>query len=247
MKKLLYVGEQVAIDLRGSVAENLDRYRTGDFLDMESAGNWRIPLSVNGDLSELSKLSTDGSPASEIDNSLIVGHALGHLSPSVARENRLWVRMSHVEGLTYSRARWISDSSTDEKATADIIKHFFAPTLTASRDDHAISRLWWNYHIARHIDAANVGSVLGRILHRADIRLSFVERSAMASRPPFSRGVVRLLSSEKDLLDGEKLFREFMKQMNLDGAGLAFEVMSDVKIDALMRQCLDKVRSMIKP
>jgi len=64
----------------------------------------------------------------------------------------------------------------------------------------------------------------------------------MASRPSLSRGVVRLLAAEKDLLEGEKLFREFMKQMNLDGAGLAFEVMPEVKIDALMRQCLDRVR-----
>lgn len=242
MIKLLYVGEQVAVDLRSSVAENLERYRSSDFLDMESSGNWRIPLSVDADLSELSKLSPDGSPASEIENSMIVGHALGHLSPSIARENRLWVRVSHVEGLNYSRSRWITDNSTDERAVADIIKHFFAPTLTACRDDHAISRLWWNYHIARHIDAANVEAVLKHILHRADIRLSFIERSAMASRPSFSRGVVRLLYSERDLLEAEKLFRGFMKQMNLDGAGLAFEVMSDFKIDALMRQCLEKVR-----
>jgi len=240
--KLLYVGEQVAMDLRSSVAENLDRYRSSDFLDLESTGNWRIPLSVDANLSELSKLSTDGSPASEIENSLIVGHALGHISPSIARENRVWVRMSHVEGLTYARARWISESSTDEIAQAKIAKHFFAPTLNACRDDHAISRLWWNYHIARHIDPANIGSVLRSILHRADIRLNFIERSGMASRPSFSRGVVRLLATEKDLLEGEKLFRDFMKQMNLDGAGLAFEVMSDSKIDGLMKQCLDKVR-----
>ncbi|WWW36390.1 DUF6339 family protein [Stenotrophomonas rhizophila] len=246
MTKLLYVGEQVAIELRGSVPENLERYRSGGFLDMESAGNWRIPLSMDADLSELSTLGTDGSPSSEIENSLVIGHALGHLPPSIARENRLWVRMSHVEGLTYSRARWISDTSTDKKAVANITKHFFAPTLTACRDDHAISRLWWNYHIARHIDSANVGLVLRHILHRADIRLSFVERSAMASRPSFSRGVVRLLSSEKDLLEGQKLFREFMKQMNLDGAGLAFEVMPDSTIDALMRQCLDKARSIAR-
>lgn len=245
MSKLLYVGEQVAADLRGSVTENLDRYRNGDFLDLESAGNWRIPLSVDADLSELSQLGTDGSPASEIENSLIVGRALAHISPSIARENRLWVRMSHVEGLPYSRARWILDSSTDEKCAADIIKHFFAPTLTACRDDHSIARLWWNYHIARQIDSANVAAVLRHILHRADIRLSFIERSAMASRPSFSRGVVRLLATEKDLLEGEKLFREFMKQMNLDGAGLAFEVMPEVKIDALMRECLDKVHRVI--
>ncbi|TQM03248.1 hypothetical protein FB552_3336 [Stenotrophomonas maltophilia] len=242
MSKLLYLGERVVAGLRGSVAENLDRYRNSDFLDMESAGNWRIALSVDADLSDLTRLNADGTPASEIENSLIVGQALGHISPSIARENRLWVRMSHIEGLAYSRARWLSSTSTDEKAEAAIIKHFFAATLTACRDDHAISRLWWNYHIARQIDPGNVGFVIRHFLHRADIRLSFIERSGMASRPSFSRGVIRLLSSEKDLLEGEKLFRNFMKQMNLDGAGLAFEVMPEVKIDALMRQCLDRVR-----
>lgn len=242
MSKLLYVGEQVAADLRGAVSENLDRYRNGDFLDLESAGNWRIPLTVDADLSELSRLAADGTPASEIENSLIVGHALGHISPSIARENRLWIRMSHVEGLQYARARWISENSTEEKCSADIIKHFFAATLTACRDDHAISRLWWNYRIAQHIDPRNVGSVLRYILHRADIRLNFIERSAMASRPSFARGVVRLLAGEKDLLDGQALFRDFMRQMNLDGAGLAFEVMPEVKVDDLMKQCLDKVR-----
>lgn len=242
MSKLLYVGEQVAADLRESVSENLDRYRDGDFLDLESAGNWRIPLSVDADLSDLSRLAVDGTPASEIENSLIVGRMLGHISPSIARENRLWVRMSHVEGLIYARGRWISNSATDEKCSAEIKKHFFASTLTACRDDNAISRLWWNYHIAKNIDSGNLRSVLGCILHRADIRLSFIERSGMASRPSFARGVVRLLSSEKDLLDGERLFREFMKKINLDGAGLAFEVMPDVRVDALMRKCLDKVR-----
>lgn len=242
MRKLLYVGEQVAADLRESVPENLDRYRDGDFLDLESAGNWRIPLSVEADLSELSRLAVDGTPASEIENSLIVGRMLGHISPSIARENRLWVRMSHVEGLVYARRRWLSDGATDDKCLAKITRHFFAPTLLACRDDHAISRLWWNYHIANNIDSEDVRSVLRCILHRADIRLSFIERSGMASRPSFARGVVRMLSSEKDLLDGQKLFRDFMKQMNLDGAGLAFEVMSDVRVDALMQKCLDKVR-----
>lgn len=244
MSKLLYVGEQVAADLRESVYANLDRYREGDFLDMESSGNWRIPLSIDADLSGLSRLATDGSPASEIENSIIVGRALGHISPSIARENRLWIRMSHVECLQYARERWISDESTDEKCSAEIIKHFFAPTLTACRDDHAISRLWWNYFIAKNIDPSDVESVLRYILHRADIRLSFIERSGMASRPSFARGVVRLLARQKDLLGGEKMFRRFMKQMNLDGAGLAFEVMSDVKVDALMENCLEKVRSL---
>lgn len=246
MTRLLYVGQRVADDLRGGVDANLARYVSGDFLDLESAGDWRIPLSLDVDLSQLAELKVDGTPSSEIENSLIVGHALGALSPSVARENRVWVRMSHVECLTYSRARWIRSDASDETKSKSIKAHFFAPTIAACRDDHSVSRLWWNYHIARQIDASNVGVVLKLLLHRADIRLNFLERSGMASRPSFARGVVRLLDREIELLQGEDLFRRFMKRMNLDGAGIAFEILPDSRVDRIMQDCLEKVRHATK-
>lgn len=243
MSRLLYVGQQVADDLKTRLLENIDRYRNGDFLDLEAAGDWRIPLSIEADLDLLGHLSTDGGTESEIRNSIDVGHALGKLTPTLARENRVWIRLSHVECLAYSRKRWLNLEEEDEPLADSIAKHFFAPTLTGCRDDHAISRLWWNYRIARQILPSNPTRALKVILARADIRLNFLERPGLAARPALARGIVRALERSPELLKGEELFRTFIKDVNLTGAGIAFEVWSEPRIDQFMSDCLAKAQS----
>lgn len=237
MSRLMYVGQQVADDLKDGIIENLDRYRSGDFLDMEAAGDWRIPLSIEADLRQLDKLATEKSSEAEIRNSLIAGLALARLTPSLARENRLWIRLSHIECLNYSRKRWLDIEATDETIAASIATHLFAPTLTGCRDDHAVSRLWWNFRIAKQIMPDEPARALKVILARADIRLNFLERPGLAARPALARGVVRALERGRELLAGEQLFRDFIKAVNLAGAGIAFEVWDDEAIDRFLADC----------
>lgn len=239
MSKLLYVGQQVADDLKEQIDRNLERYISGDFFDMEASGDWRIPLSIDVDLDELQKLGADGGAEAEVQNSVIVGHVLGQLTPTLARENRLWVRLSHIECLEYSRKRWLGEGLNDDNLRKSIAKHFFAPTLTGCRDDHAISRLWWNHHIAKQIMPDNPARALKKMLARADIRLNFLERPGVAARPVLGRGIVRILENKPILLNNQDLFRVFMKTLNLHGAGVAFEVWNDDRVDGLMFECLN--------
>ncbi|GAA0890279.1 DUF6339 family protein [Rhodanobacter soli] len=238
MSKLLYVGQQVADDLKNKITDNLDRYREGNFGDIENKGDWRIPLSVDADLASLVRLELIDGATAEIQNSLIVGHALDKLTPTLARENRIWVRLSHVECLEYARKRWLQPAMNDDALTKAVTKHFFAPTLTGCRDDHAIARLWWNHHIAKLIMPDNPARALKMILARADIRLNFLERPGLAARPSLAKGIVLIMENNADLLSGEHLFRQFMKQLNLLGAGVAFEVLSEDRIDQFMGRCL---------
>lgn len=247
MSKLLYVGQQVADDLKNKITENIDRYRDGNFGDIENKGDWRIPLSVDADLASLERLELIDGATAEIQNSLIVGHALDKLTPTLARENRIWVRLSHVECLEYARRRWLQPAMNDDALTKAVTKHFFAPTLTGCRDDHAIARLWWNHHIANLILPGNPARALKMILARADIRLNFLERPGLAARPSLARGIVRIMESNADLLSGEQLFRQFMKQLNLLGAGVAFEVLGEGHIDQFMGRCLEHAQGIAKP
>jgi len=239
VSKLLYVGQQIADDLKSNIAENLTRYKDGDFLDFEAAGDWRIPLSFDADLDGLKGLTAEGGSEKEIQNSITVGYALGKLTPTLARENRIWVRLSHIECLDYSRKRWLQTNMADEKLAKDVSKHFFAPTLTGCRDDHAISRLWWNHHIAKQIMPDNPARALKKILALADIRQGLVERPGIGARPILGRGIIRLLEREERLIEG-KLFRQFIKKLNLIGAGIAFEVWNDGKIDQFLEKCLEQ-------
>ena len=182
MSRLLYVGQQVADDLKNKVSENIVRYREGNFLDFEAAGDWRISLSFDADLARLHALESDGGSESEIKNSLLVGEVLSKLTPTLARENRIWIRLSHIECLEYSRKRWLQADMDDDDLAEAVSKHFFAPTLTTCRDDHAVSRLWWNYRIARQLVPEAPDRALKVILARADIRLNFLERPGVAAR-----------------------------------------------------------------
>lgn len=237
MTKLLYVGQQIADDLKNKISENIERYREGNFVDLEVAGDWRIPLSFDADLEELRELVPDGGPENEIRNSITVGHVLGKLTPTLARENRIWIRLSHVECLEYSRQRWLQEKKDDEQLVKDVSKHFFAPTLTGCRDDHSISRLWWNHHIAKQVMPENPARALKKLLALADIRQGLVERPGIGARPSLCRSIVRLLEKEERLVEG-KLFGQFMKKVNLMGAGIAFEVWTEDKIDRFMEECL---------
>lgn len=55
------------------------------------------------------------------------------------------------------------------------------------------------------------------------------------------RAIVRALEGSKDLTRKESVFREFMKRVNLMGAGIAFEVWSSDDIDVFMDRCLEQM------
>src|SRR5690606_15953957 len=107
MSKLLYVGQQTADFLSDNVEEHLNRYMESGFEDLEPSGDWRIPLSIEADLTPLEELTPDKGRDAEVQNSMLVGLTLASLTPSLARENRVWIRLSHIEGIAYARERWL--------------------------------------------------------------------------------------------------------------------------------------------
>lgn len=242
MNSLLYVGQQVADELKDSIHLNLERYVAGDFADLESKGDWRIRLSIQADLDQLRQLSHESGQAAEISNAHLVGQALSSLTPALARENRIWVRLSHVECLEYSRARWIAGETKEDALIKSIRKHFFASTLTGCRDDHSIARLWWAHRIAKQAMPDDPARALRLILARADIRLSLVERPGIGARSRLCAAVLRLLDSDTRLLESESEFRLLMRRLNLVGAGIAFEVWSAASIDAFLVRLLESGR-----
>lgn len=238
MSKLLYVGQQTADFLADNVEEHLDRYLSTGFEDMEASGDWRIPLSVSADLDQLEELSPDRGADAEVANSLIVGRALSNLTPSLARENRIWIRLSHIEGLAYSRARWLANIA-DAKLAQAIRTHFFATTWTGCRDDHAIARLWWNHQIASMLMQEDPKQALELILSRADLRANFVERPTVGARLPLAQGIIRELAKNDALKTSEAGFRKFMKAINAKGAGKYVEAWRAEEIDHLVAECAE--------
>jgi hypothetical protein len=242
---LKFLSEAKLAELRGSVSSNLHRYASGHFLDLERENGWAIESSiVRVEIGLFAEL--DGSQRSaeaDVRNSILVHRALGGMTPALAREERVWTRLTHVEGLEYCRARWLSGLEGQDLLKS-VANHMFAQGLTGIRDDNALSRLWWNMHIAAIADPADPVGALRLIVKTADIRKQFVERSGSASRRPLARAVVRLMRRNEWITSSESAFRQFMKALNRDGGGVLFEALGPSDADMLMDRCA--VRAQIR-
>lgn len=243
MEKLKYLSVRIADQLHNDIKLNLSRYRSGDFLDMADGNGWSIELnSLTIDTDKLKDLEGTKGVDAEVKNSMLVWDALPGMTPSLACENRIWTRLTHIECLTYSRERWLNNS-TDPSAIKSIQDHFFADSLTKCRDDNAVSRLWWNSYIAKRIFPDDQLSALNILLKKADIRSNLIERSWLVSRPNISSAIIKIMIKEAWLTDREENFRSFMKTINKYGGGILFESMNDSELYNFVSECMNRARN----
>lgn len=239
MSDLHYLSEPVLEELKGKVAENLELYRSSGFADLAGQIGWNIRLvGREFDLGPLADLDLESKGVEgDLKNSRIVWQALSKLTPSEANEEQIWVRLSHLEGFEYAKARWLNLESSEDVQIASIKKHFFASGRTGIRDDHALSRLWWNASIANLAYPENPSRALELILKSADIRSAIVERPWVSVRQPLLHGILAVLDSNEDSMTEAK-FRDFIKEINRRGAGIVFEAMNLTEVDTFVRSCL---------
>lgn len=243
-KELKYISEAALASLKEGIRDNLSMYRSTGFHDFEDEPAWDIGLKIDYDSDLLGTLDlTQQQNIVDIDrkNSVIAGEAFSELTPSLANEELIWVRISHLDAFEYSRTRWLPDTDDDDLLTASVQAHFFAPTQTAIRDDHAVSRLWWNYHIAQSCMPDDVERALGLMLKTADIRSNFVERIWMSSRRGIAGAILRAIDTRPEITASEDRFRSFMKIVNRYGGGIVFEALTDTEADEFVGQCCDRV------
>lgn len=238
--QIRYLSDRVLTDLKKKMGEYIGRYRTHGFQDLADEPGWDVPLGIEFDDKKLATLDlSKRQRISEIDlaNSKIVGEALGNLDPSTANEERIWVRLAHIEAFEYAKARWL-DAEEDERLLKQVSDHFFAGGQTAIRDDQALSRLWWNYEIARRCSPDDIEGALDLILRSADIRSNFVERIWMTSRQSIAGAVLRAMKDDAWVTSGEANFREFMKSLNRLGGGIVFEVLNEDESNDFVGRCV---------
>lgn len=241
MEILTHLSEKVLERLRDDVPRHLDRYGGTGFEDLAAEPGWTIATRLEFDHRLLADL--DGSSrtsAADVANSRIVWRALSRLSPSVANEERIWVRLSHVEAFPYSRDRWLPREGSDEDLAKMVHLHLFAAGQTGVRDDHSISRLWWNGYIASQYWPHDPDRGLELLLLSADVRSNIVERPWLSARKRLAKGIFRALNADTGLGSHERQFREFMKKVNLLGAGIVFEAMSEADIDRFLENCRNR-------
>ena len=203
--------------LRSEIYNNLENYRSGDFSYLEVDPSFWFEQENEFDSEFLQKLKArNGNELYDLENCKILFLALSSLSPYEARDERLWVYLSHTHLLQYSRERWPIPNS-DEQAIKYIHQHFFARNKRDLERNNAISRLWWMSYLCNRIDGFALEDALKVLLFKSDVRANLIERpTASQSIEVFSAVLRRLHHSLQN--DGKLFerhpFRRMMKEIN---------------------------------
>ena len=224
-------------DLRDQVASNLSSYRSGNFNHIEVDGSWWFEHEAQIDEEKLINLkSPAGQNLYEVENCELFYGAMKEISPYDARDERLWVYLTHTILLDYTRRRWVIPSD-DELAIAYIRKHFFARDKRQVERDNAASRLWWMAHLCARIPSVAFNDALKVFLFKSDVRASIVERPTSSQSLEVFGAIVNRLSTS---LGGEQLlferdtFRNFMRELNSVGGFKLLDCMTKKQVESTL-------------
>jgi hypothetical protein len=223
--------------LRETVPDNLDAYRAAGFphllLDHSLYFEGKFEIDTNS-LSRL-KFPEQGS-LYDTENCQAAYAAMTALSPYEARDERVWVYLTHTYLVEYARKRWPIPADNDV-AIAHVRRHFFAKDHRQIERDNAGSRLWWMAHLCRRVKSLELRESLNVFLYRTDVRASMIERPTVSqSANLFSAVIAKLRQSfeGKKKLFERASFRRLMREINSVGGARLLDAMSEEQIGALI-------------
>ena len=200
MEKMILLKSECTENLRQSIQSNLERYRMGNFSGLLDT----ITIDIEFDYSALCGIVLpDGDDTKDIENCELVSTVTKHITPSTARDERLWAHLCHGPMLEYTRKRWPIPAN-DDKAVASIKSHFFAGDKRNLEARNAVSRLYWLALIASRVTDLPIKEVLSLILYRQDVRQNVIERPTVLQAESILIAVIANLKASK--AGNEKLY-----------------------------------------
>ena len=235
--------------LKNNIHENVHLYRDGEFSSFFSEDNVREIASYKVDTTLLATLLPPHEEnLKDVGNSSIVYRALRKITPYIAKDERLWVYLTHMDCIDYVRARWpIPDN--DEHAVRRIRDHFFAVSDRGFKRNNAVSRLWWNGHMAAKCSDAPITKVLEVLVSYTDVREQVVGRPTTSNSDAVFSAIMRVLISKFDA--GEEDFfkrtgndapyRRLMRKLNERGGLKLLDSMSGEELDEELKGILASI------
>jgi len=238
-------------ELRDRISSNLDRYLEGSFDDILLPEYVIAVKDTELNLDEISRLTPQSGGSYDAQNSMLVYSALNGITRYLARDERLWVWLTHGPCLSYSRERWIDRTAPKEKIISQIRDHFFASGARGFERNNAIACLWWWAEIVSQYPHTDMETALEVFLHQTDVRASIIERptsSQSAFRPIMNVLIEKYNSDERlSFFKREKgntaIYRRWLGEINRHGGTKFYEALPEDYVTKLFRQLADHVKT----
>jgi Family of unknown function (DUF6339) len=241
MTRIRFLRHSTLERLRETVPENLDAYRSGDFnyLLIDSSLFFEGKLDV--DIDCLCELSGPGDgELRDVENCQACFASMFGLTPYDARDERLWVYITHTYMLEYVRKRW--PIPEDPVAAVGYVRtHFFAKEQRQIERDNAASRLWWMAHLCGRVKGVQLSDSLAVFLYRTDVRASIIERPTLSQNLNLFSTIVRRLQDSyvgRKRLFERSTFRRLMQEINSVGGVQLLDAMTEAQIAGVVNDIL---------
>ena len=231
--------------LKSNIGKNLEGYRNADMSVFPDPQQISFEIDIDGDLDALADLLPSRSHEHEVENCLTVFKSFSGISPELARDERLWVYVTHYHALTHATSRWPIPEA-DEDAHKTISTHYFAGTKRSIERDNVISRLWWMAYIASKAKSGSHRSNLDALLQFSDVRAAVVERPTVSRSSSLLTAVLERLrdahihyqeTGEKGLFD-RHTFRALMKQLNSVGGHVLLDCLEQSQLHTFLSKMI---------
>jgi hypothetical protein len=229
-------------ELLSKIPENLESYRTGNFNFLLADSSYHFESLQELDEEKLAAISCEQDNLKEVENCVLIYQALGSISHYLARDERLWVLLTHTLMLDYTRSRWPIPED-NERAIKHIKTHFFCVGARGIERDNAASRLWWLASLCSRVKEISFEEALTCFLHQSDVRANMVERPTTSQNVKVFSAILKKLNesykSNKALFERER-FRSIMKELNLIGGVRLLAALPEISISQILDQCIAK-------
>jgi hypothetical protein len=240
--KARYLRGATLEELRGSIFENLDHYRTGNFNSLKLDTTLWFEHETEVLESHLGEMKQPlGAEYYEVENCMALHDAFANLSPYEARDERLWAYYVHTDLLAYARARWPIPKD-QELAVAHIAKHFFARDKRQTERDNAASRLWWMAHLCARVVKVPRKEALAAFLYRSDVRANLIERPTTSQSTELFGAILNKLvislAGDRQLFE-RRAFRRLMSSINSVGGYKLIDCLDSGAADQIVSELIE--------
>lgn len=238
--KARFFKSSVVQSLSASVKDNLELYRSGTFdaFINEAANHFESELEIREEILETIDCEKDN--FNEVDCCMKMYQSLDGISQYLARDERLWVYLSHTYLLAYTRVRWPIPSD-DETAIKHVQAHFFCAGARGIERDNSASRLWWMASLCNRTVGIQLADALTCFLHQSDVRANIVERPTTSQNVTIFSAVLKRLNDSYNgdkALFGREKFRSIMKGLNLRGGVKLLAALPEPTIERILEECI---------
>jgi hypothetical protein len=241
-------------ELRSGISTNLDRYLEGNFDDILTPELVIAVKDTEVDLELITKLKPESGGEIDVENSLVIYEALKGINRYLARDERLWVWLTHGPCLDYARKRWIPKSVPRDQKISLIKTHFFAAGARGFERNNAVAALWWWAEIVSKYPHADLKTALQVFLHQTDVRANIIERptSSQSALVPVLNVLMEKYNSEERVSffkreKGNKaIYRRWLSEINRYGGIKFYEALPEKYVTELFLNLADQARKSIE-